>query len=499
MSSPEIPPKGGGPSQPSGDPQAKIQQVLQAQLAKSPQAASLVQQQGKVLQQVSQQPKEKKIAEPRPDEGGGKGGLTLEQKRMQAEPGDKPKLISVGVEVNGEHALDGDLSGLQVVALVAPGVPSGKQRIYAQQGASYYTMQAGGSGKKKRLIFAEDLGEAQKESQAGTLLFQGAISSKEEILAGAGPKESAPPPTPQPKQLQQSQQRITLESGCSNLYVRNNFLIAVAGEQYWYLRAPAPNNGTHYAWFFVVSTPNNSTPDSPKAVTGEVMVMSAFGTFSVGGSGQAYLQWAGGKITSAGKPVSAQRALEVDDLPALLAGGRIHEMYTKGNTLIFIVDMYCVDDFGLVVLAPPRPPATQEQREMVGQIERALQRLNSSFRRNTALYDAAGDAAATGMIVVELGRGVHLSIMAADLQYAIQSVDHSLQWDEFISRMFALCPYHVSKGQEHWHSAGQYGSSAYLSGSYSDDRTPQERWQMRSRDDLDWAARQAQGIGFTIS
>lgn len=492
MSSPEIPPKG-------GDPKALIQQVVQAQL-QNPQAQDLVLKQGKVLKQVSQQPKEDKRAEPRPDEGGGKGGLTLEQKRMQAEPGDKPKLISVGVEVNGKHALNGDLSDLQVVALVAPGVSSGKQRIYAQQGASYYTMQTGGSGKKKRLIFAEDLAEAQQESQAGTLLFQGTISSKEEILAGASPKGSASPPIPQPKQLQQSQQRITLESGCSNLYVRNNFLITVAGEQYWYLRVPAPNNGNHYAWFFVVSTPNNSTPDSPKPVTGEVMVMSAFGAFSVGGSGQAYLQWAGGKITSAGKPASAQRALEVDDLPALLAGGRIHEMYTKGNTLILIVDMYCVDDFGLAVVAQPRPPATQEQREIVGQIERALQRLNSSFRRNTALYDAAGGGAATGMIVVELGRGVHLSIMAADLQYAIQSVDHSLQWDEFIGRVFALCPYHVTKGQEHWHSAQQYGSSAYLSGSYSNDRTPQERWQLpKSADDLDWAAGQAYNIGFTIS
>lgn len=177
-------------------------------------------------------------------------------------------------------------------------------------------------------------------------------------------------------------------------------------------------------------------------------------------------------------------------------------MYTRGNILVLIVDMYCVDDFGLVVLAPPRPPATQEQQAMVGRIEGALRQLYSGFRRNTALYDAAaGGSAATGMIVVELGRGVHLSIMAADLQYAIQSVDQTLAWDEFLNRVFALCPYHVTKDQEHWHSAQQYGSSAYLSGSYSNDRTPQERWQLRSRsaDDLDWAADQAYGIGFTIS
>lgn len=494
----------GFPSE-SGGAQALIKQALQAQLAQNPKAARLVQEQGDVLQQAAPL-KEEKRAKPRPDEGGKKGLLTpLEEKRMEAEPGDKPKLIPVeGVTVNGQHALDGKLSGLQVVVLRAPGVPPEKQRIYAWDSASsYYTMQTGSSSNRARLICRENLAEAQKASQAGSLLFAATISSEKDILAGASQKGSAPPPPPQPKQLQRSQELIDLDSDGGNLYVRNHFLIAVSGDFFSYLRVPDANDGSHFPWFLVINTPNNSTPSQRQAVGPKthVLVMAAFGDYGGAASGPAELQWAGGRVLPSGAPAPATRALTVEDLPALLEGGRIHKMFTTGQRLTLIVDNRYVADFGLEVKAQPRPPATPEQHEMVVQFERALQQLNPGFRRDDALYNAAGNGAALGIVVVELGRSVHLSIMAADLQYAIGSVDQRLQWDDFIGRVFALCPYHVSKGQEHWHSARQRGGSAFLSGKYSNDRTPQERWQLKSRsaDDLDWAWELVSGFGFTIS
>jgi hypothetical protein len=175
-------------------------------------------------------------------------------------------------------------------------------------------------------------------------------------------------------------------------------------------------------------------------------------------------------------------------------------MYNNsGNSLTLMIDNQYLDQFRLEVKAQPPPPATPDQIRLVGWLEAGLQQLNPDFQRTAALFAAAGDQAATGILVVELGGGVHLSIMVADVQRAIESVDEDLQGGAFAHAVFQACPYHVTIGPEHWHSPQQTGPNGFLSGKYSDNRLIRPRSQMRSADDLDWAIGAVEAIGFTIS
>ncbi len=511
-------PEGGGLPRRTRDRRAEraIREALRAKLAEDQQAARLVQQESEKLQQVisQQQPKERKSAESAPDEpdepyeGGEQDLLSpLESKRAEREPDEEEGTGPVelqGVTVSGKTILNGKLSGLKVVAVRVPDEPIGKQRVYAfdPDASVYYRMQAGSSSKtRKTFRFREQLPDAQKADSEGTLEFAGP-SSAEAILGAGGAGSSAgdsPAPTPQRVQLVQSSSRIALAEGGGNLYVRNNFLIAVDGAQFSFLRIPAPRAGDHLSWFLAVAAPNNSAPDNRRDITGPVLVMKDMKAFTMAASGPVHLQWQGGRTLGSGQGAPGNRALTVEDLPTLLTGTKIYRMYNSGNNLTLTIDDSYLDEFHLEVKAQPVPPATPDQSRLVGWLEAGLRQLNSGFQRNAVLFAAAGNQAANGVLVVELDGGVHLSIMAADLRRAIASAGQGLQRDVFLETVFQACPYHVTIGKEHWHSPGQTGPNGFLSGKYSNDRLIQLQSQMRSAGVLDQAVGAVRDIGFTIS
>lgn len=472
-------------------PYDAIRRVLQAHMAENPLITLLLQQKGEILQQVIQQPREQKMAESEPAKKDGTRLIVLE-----------------GVTVRGirlQDALD-----LKVVAVRVPGVAEGDQRIYAYDpsDSSFYIMRAGSKSKlkKTRFISRKQLSAVQAVQEEEALEFS-AQQTKEDVLAASGQAKdvsstSTTESSPSTSRVQLKQSRsgtITLESGGGNLYVLNNFLIAVDGDNnFSYLRIPAPRIGGGDGGYLVVSAPNNSIPGARRDISEPVRVMRGVKAFSMGESGQVILKWQDGRTLTSGQSAPDDRRLSVDDLPILLEGTKIHKIYGPSKDVYLMIGRQYVAEFGIEVKTQPRPPATQEQTRRVEWIEKELKRLNSGFRKDDALFAAAGSEPATQVLVVRLERGVHLSIMGADLQRAIRSAQ-GLQGDAFAREVLRTCPYHLTAGrEERWHSRQQTGNNVFLSGKYSRGGTIQLAKQLRYAGDLDWAYEFVRQNGFTI-